>query len=81
MRSVAGGDSTPWTAQAMIRSAPWSYSAWAAFTIVPAVSMMSSCSTQIRPLMSPMTFITSAEPVSELRRLSMIARSAPSRLA
>jgi hypothetical protein len=81
IRSIAGPDNTPCTAQAMIRSAPLAWSACAAYTIVPAESMMSSCSTQVRPRTSPITFITSAAPVSELRRLSMIASSAPTRLA
>ena len=49
-RSIAGPDSTPWTAQASTRSAPFAFSAWAAFTIVPAVSMMSSWMMQVRPL-------------------------------
>ena len=81
MRSIAVPDNTPCTAQAMTRSAPLALSACAAFTMVPAVSMMSSCNTHVRPRTSPITFITSAAPVSELRRLSMIARSAPTRLA
>ena len=80
MRSIAGPDSTPCTAQASTRSAPESLSAWAAFWMVPAVSMMSSAITQVRPRMSPITFITSAVPSSE-RRLSITASSAPRRLA
>ena len=80
MRSMAGPDSTPCTAQAITRSAPESFSAWAAFWMVPAVSMMSSAMTQVRPRTSPITFITSAVP-SSVRRLSMTASSASSRLA
>ena len=47
---------------------------------VPAVSMMSSAITQVRPATSPMTFMTSAVP-SSLRRLSITASSAPRRFA
>jgi len=79
-RSMAGPDSTPCTAQAKTRAAPFAFKALAAFTIVPAVSMMSSCRMQVRPATSPITFITSALP-SSVRRLSMIASSAPRRLA
>ena len=81
MRSMAGPDSTPCTAHASTRSAPDSFSACAAFWIVPAVSMMSSAMTQVRPRMSPMTFMTSAVPSSGLRRLSITASSASRRLA
>ncbi len=57
-------------AHASTRSAPESLSACAAFWMVPAVSMMSSAMTQVRPATSPITFITSAVP-SSLRRLSI----------
>ena len=80
MRSSAGPDSTPCMAHASTRSAPESISACAAFWIVPAVSMMSSAITQVRPPTSPITFITSAVP-SSLRRLSITASSASSRFA
>jgi ribose-phosphate pyrophosphokinase len=46
----------------------------------PAVSIMSSMITQLRPSMSPMTCITSAT-LAAGRRLSMMARSQPSCLA
>ena len=50
IRSIAGPDSTPCTAQASTRAAPLSFSAVAAFVIVPAVSMMSSWMMQVRPV-------------------------------
>ncbi len=77
---MAWPDNTPCTAQASTRAAPFAFSAEAAFTMVPAVSMMSSCRMHVRPVTSPMTFITSVDPSSE-RRLSIIASSASSRLA
>ena len=80
MRSIAGPESTPCTAHAMTRAAPFSRSADTVWTSVPAVSTMSSWMMQTRSRTSPTTCITSARPSSE-RRLSMIARSAPSRLA
>src|SRR5262245_19299358 len=80
MRSIAGPDSTPWTAHASTCAAPLALSAVAPLVIVPAVSMMSSCKMHVRPSTSPITFITSAVPSSE-RRLSMMASSASRRLA
>ena len=80
MRPIAGPDSTPCTAQPSTRAAPSSFSACAAFSIVPAVSMMSSWMMQVRPLTSPMTFITSGV-LSSPRRLSTTANSPPSRFA
>jgi len=69
------------TACASTRVAPFDISAVAAFCIVPAVSTISSCRMQVRPSTSPMTFITSAAPVSCERRLSTTASPAPRRLA
>ena len=57
--------------------APSAFSAAAAWHSVPAVSTMSSTSTQILPSTSPMMFIT-LDSLGRGRRLSMIARSASS---
>ena len=80
IRSIAAPDSTPCTAQAITREAPFAFSADAPLVMVPAVSMMSSCRMQVRPSTSPITFITSAVP-SSVRRLSITASSPPSRFA
>src|SRR5277367_157526 len=58
--------------------APSFFSACAAMQSVPAVSTMSSTSTQVLPFTSPMMFIT-FDSFGRGRRLSMIARSASSR--
>ena len=82
MRSMAGGRQHAVDGAGDDRARrPWSCSAWAAFTIVPAVSMMSSCRTQIaaRDVADDVHHLGRA--VFELRRLSMIASSAPRRLA
>src|SRR5208283_3949239 len=58
--STAGPESTGCEQQAYTVLAPFSISACATFTSVPAVSMRSSMMRQVRPLTSPITFITSA---------------------
>ena len=50
MRSMAGGESTPWVAQAKTARAPCALTAWAAAQSVPAVSIMSSTMMASRPL-------------------------------
>jgi hypothetical protein len=67
MRLTAGPERTPCVAQAATRLAPAFISALAAFTSVPAVSIMSSRMRQRLPSTSPMMFITS---------LSLAARGA-----
>ena len=74
MRSIAGPEKTACVQYAKTFFAPRSFSTSAAFTSVPAVSIMSSMITQLRPSISPMTCITS-ETLAFGRRLSMIARS------
>src|SRR5450755_4630760 len=58
--------------------APSSFKACAARHSVPAVSTMSSTSTQILPVTSPMMFMT-FDSLGRVRRLSMMASSASSR--
>ena len=59
MRSIAGPENTGCVQYAKTFFAPRSFSTSAAFTSVPAVSIMSSMITQLRPSISPMTCITS----------------------
>ncbi len=80
MRATDGPDNTGCTPAASTRAAPRSASTSAVFTSVPAVSMMSSTITQVRPSTSPMMFMTSAW-FGLVRRLSTIARPADRRLA
>ena len=54
-RSMAGPDKTPWVAMAQTSVAPLSSNKWAAETMVPPVSIMSSVKMQRRPSTSPMT--------------------------
>ena len=75
--SIAAPDSTGWVQYATTFKAPCCLSAAAAAQSVPAVSTMSSTSTQVLPETSPMMFITVAT-LAFGRRLSMIARSASS---
>ena len=49
-RSTAGSERIAWVAAMITPAAPSAISASAAFTIVPPVSIMSSTSTQIRPV-------------------------------
>ena len=78
--STAGPDRTGCTQYATTRLAPFSFKAPAAEQSVPAVSTISSTSTQHLFSTSPMMFITVAT-LARGRRLSMMARSASRRLA
>src|SRR5690606_15209649 len=60
MLSIAGPESTGWVQYATTLVAPCAFSAAAAAHRVPAVSTMSSTSTQTLPATSPMMFITVA---------------------
>src|SRR3546814_8945316 len=71
--SIAAPDSTGCVQYATTLVAPSALSAAAAAHRVPAVSTMSSTSTQILPRTSPMMFITVAT-LAFGRRLSMMAR-------
>src|SRR6266511_3066722 len=78
-RSIAGPEKMPCVATAVTRSAPLATSTSAPFTIVPAVSMMSSIITQWRPATSPTTSWTSTWlATSRLRRLCRKASGWPS---
>src|ERR1039458_6009140 len=79
-RSMAGPDSTGCTHPAKMRRTPASRSAMTVLISVPAVSMMSSTTTTLRSLTSPMTCRTSTS-FFPFRRLSTIARPAPRRFA
>ena len=59
-RSIAGPESTAWVAAIITSLAPASINASTAFVTVPAVSIMSSITTQVMPLTSPTTFPTVA---------------------
>src|SRR5437763_5327387 len=78
--SHASPEKTPWVAAAYTLRAPASWTAWAAALSVPAVSMMSSTSTAVLPLTSPMMYPISATCWAG-RSLLRIARSAPIREA
>src|SRR5690606_4671121 len=81
-RSTAGPDSTPCVATAITLAAPCSNKASAAFTMVPAVSIMSSTRTQVRPRTSPTTsWPRTSCATSGSRRLWTIASGVPSRSA
>ena len=73
--STAAPESTGCEQQAYTALAPFSISACATFTSVPAVSIRSSMIRQVRPWTSPITCITSATFIST-RRLSTMASAA-----
>ena len=79
-RSTALAESSACVAATYTLSAPRSFSAPTACAIVPPVSIMSSVIRQVRPSTSPTTLRIS-ETLADGRRLSMIAKVAPSRLA
>ena len=77
-RSMAGPENTPWVAAAVTRSAPLAISASAPCTIVLAVAISSSMSTQCVPATSPTTSRTSTLSASwRLRRLCRKASGQP----
>ena len=79
-RSTAGPESNPWVAAMTTSVAPRSTSRLAALTTVPAVSIMSSTSTHVRPAISPTTSVATATLCTPFgRRLSMNASSTSSR--
>jgi len=79
-RSMAGPQKTAWVAPARMRAAPNSSRIRAASVIEPAVVIMSSTSSAVRPTTSPTT-LTASVSVAVTRRLSTAANGQPSRSA
>ena len=73
--STAGSDKIACVAQAYTSVAPFSFSAYAALQIVPAVSIISSISMAFFPATSPIMFITS-DTLAFALLLSIIASGA-----